>query len=152
METKANDQNALKTQPEENGDQTERTFTQDEVNRIVKDRLAKERAKTEHSQQEHDDQREKELNARECRIECREFLLEKGYPSDMLDSMDTSNPEKFKQEAERIYTAIARSCADNLNDFQGRETPSFTPFDGKPKANELDQAFSRSAKHTPKKW
>ena len=48
-ETKVND-NAVSTQPEDNG--TEKTFTQDEVNRIVSERLSRERAKAEPTEEE----------------------------------------------------------------------------------------------------
>ena len=43
--TDKNTQAAAATQPEDNGAQQGRTFTQEEVNRIVSDRLARERAK-----------------------------------------------------------------------------------------------------------
>ncbi len=58
----------------------ERTFTQDEVNRIVSDRLAREREKL--TGQAKKDEREKALEAREARLDCREYLerLSGGAP------------------------------------------------------------------------
>lgn len=44
--TVANEQQET-TQPEDNGTQSKKTFTQDEVNKIVSERLARERAKSE---------------------------------------------------------------------------------------------------------
>ena len=51
------------------GQGSERTFTQEEVNRIVADRLARERAKSEPSLA---DEREQALKAREAKLDCRE--------------------------------------------------------------------------------
>ena len=47
-----------------------RTFTQDDVNRIVSERLAHEREKLQASAK--DTEREKALAAREARLDCRE--------------------------------------------------------------------------------
>ena len=53
-----------------------RTFTQDDVNRIVSERLAHEREKLQASAR--DTEREKALAAREARLDCREYLDTKG--------------------------------------------------------------------------
>ena len=66
----------------------ERTFTQDEVNRIVQDRLARER--------------EKALEAREARLDCREYLDSKGYPAALLVVLDSSDTAKFKVAADKL--------------------------------------------------
>ncbi len=58
--------------PEASGGQGKgRTFTQEEVNRIVADRLAREKAKAEPSPA---DEREQALKAREAKLDCREYL------------------------------------------------------------------------------
>ena len=54
----------------------ERTFTQDDVNRIVQDRLAKDREKASKELNE----REQELAQREFRLNSRQKLIDKGYP------------------------------------------------------------------------
>lgn len=80
--------------PGENGG---KLFSQDEVNRIVQTRLAEERAK-----QSNPTEREQAITARESRLTCREYLLEIGASADLLDVLDTSDPEKFKQTLEKL--------------------------------------------------
>ena len=60
------DLDAVKANPGANGGSGEKTFTQEEVNRIVSDRLARERDKS--AQQPQEDEREKALKAREARL------------------------------------------------------------------------------------
>ena len=83
----------------------ERTFTQDEVNRIVQDRLARERDKltgqTKKDEREKDE-REKALEAREARLDCREYLDSKGYPAALLEVLDSSDTAKFKAAADKL--------------------------------------------------
>lgn len=81
----------------------ERTFTQDEVNRIVSDRLAREREKL--TGQAKKDEREKALEAREARLDCREYLDTKGYPAallEVLEVLDSSDTAKFKAAADKL--------------------------------------------------
>lgn len=60
--------------PEASGDQgCEKLFTQEDVNRIVSERLA-----------------------------CREYISEHGYPSDLLELLDTSDPERFRGAVEKL--------------------------------------------------
>ena len=96
--------------PEASGGQGgERTFTQEEVNRIVADRLARERAKSEPSPA---DEREQALKAREAKLDCREYLDAQGYPAALLDVLDSSDTAKFKASVEKLvkaFPAIAHS-------------------------------------------
>ena len=89
------------TQPADNGTQgTERMFTQAEVDRIVKDRLA--RAKNTPKEPTEAELRERELVARESRLSCREYLIDQGYPAELLDVIDTSNIEEFMTKADTV--------------------------------------------------
>lgn len=109
------------------GPGSERTFTQDDVNRIVSERLAREKAKAEPSAIDERENamraRENELKAREARLECRDFLekgLEdmdlKGYnsgyaegmgPKALLDILDTSDSARFKKTVLALLEAGA---------------------------------------------
>lgn len=93
--------------PAENGEQAERMFTQDEVNKIVSDRLARERAKAEPKEDERElalREREKAAEAREARYKCEDYLAKlaiderfKGdLEKDFLSALDTSDFDKFK--------------------------------------------------------
>lgn len=100
------------TQPEANGAPTGKTFTQEEVNKIVSDRLAKERAKQEPQADpaaEQLTQREKDLAARESRMTCTEYIKEKGLDAALMDIFDTGDAEVFKANVEKLlalYPAI----------------------------------------------
>lgn len=74
-------------------DQTggQKTFTQDDVNRIVSERLAKDREKASKELNE----REQELAYREFRLNSRQKLIDRGYPESLLDALDCSSEEAF---------------------------------------------------------
>ena len=81
------------------GDSTEpKTFTQEEVNRIVQDRLARERRGTGQTIEE----RELDLTRRENRMKCAEKLTEAGYSKELLDILDTSNAETFMENVGKL--------------------------------------------------
>lgn len=103
-EIKTNQQPEDITHPEDNGAATGKTFTQDEVNRIVSDRLAREREKQ--TQPPQADEREKALKARETRLDCRDYLDSKKYPAELLDVLDSSDAETFKAAAESLMKAF----------------------------------------------
>ncbi len=84
-----------------------KTFTQEEVNRIVSDRLAREKAK---GAQESD--RETALSARENALECREFIEKnRDYPAKLLEILDTSNFKDFKAKADKLMEAFPEISA-----------------------------------------
>lgn len=91
------------TQPEDNGAPAGKTFTQDEVNKIISERLTRERSKAEPDPSE---LRDKELTARENTLTCKEFLSEKGYPAALLDILDTTSSDVFKQKVEKLLEAF----------------------------------------------
>lgn len=95
-----NDRQPTTPTPEDSGGQGEnRTFTQEEVNRIVADRLARERAKAEPSPA---DEREQALKARESKLDCREYLSGEKLPAELADILDTSDAEAFKANVKRL--------------------------------------------------
>ena len=79
----------------DNGGSDGKMFTQEDVNRIVSERLARERDKLV-------DDREKDLKAREARLDCRDYLDSKKYPAKLLDLLDSSDVEKFKTAADAM--------------------------------------------------
>lgn len=124
-----------RTQQSKEGEntQTEKTFTQEEVNRIVQERLAKERNRSGQSMED----REKDLLRRENRMTCAERLTEKQYPKDLLDILDTSDADKFMQNVEKLTQLGLRSP-------DMPPTPrvvSVTPGIGESSDKEFRQAF-----------
>ncbi len=91
--------------PEASGGQGgERTFTQEEVNRIVSERLARDRA--DRAKPSPEDEREQALKVREARLDCREYLDTQGYPAALLDVLDSSDTAKFKAAVEKLVKAF----------------------------------------------
>ena len=96
METK---ENATQTN---NDTAVTKTFTQDEVNRIVSDRLKREHEKM-NEQPSETEQREKELLNRENKMSCKEYIAENGYSSELLDLFNTDNVDEFKENISKLY-------------------------------------------------
>lgn len=80
----------------------QKTFTQDDVNRIVQDRLAKDRAKA----SEELGKREQELNDREFRLNSRQKLIDRGYPESIMDALNCSSEEAFNKALDIIDSLI----------------------------------------------
>ncbi len=108
-EIKNGGQAAGTTQPEANGaPQGGKTFTQEEVNKIVSERLARERSKQEPQTDpaaEQMAQREKDLAARENKLTCTEYIKEKGLDAALMDIFDTGNAEEFKANVDKLLAA-----------------------------------------------
>lgn len=96
MAENGRDIEAAKAHAGDNGGNGGKMFTQEDVNRIVSERLAREREKPV------DDEREKNLKAREARLDCRDYLDSKKYPVKLLDLLDHSDVEKFKAAADAM--------------------------------------------------
>lgn len=100
-ETKNNETQQQPTQPADNGNSGgEKMFTQDEVNKIVSDRLARDRESR--SAQQQNEERESALKAREAKFDCREYVTEQKYPVELLELLDTSDVDKFKETVEKL--------------------------------------------------
>ena len=141
VSNKTEGQNPDTTQPEDNG-AAGKTFTQEEVNRIVSDRLARERAKQEPQiDPEELAQREKDLAARENRQTCAEYIKDKELDAGLLEILDTSEPEEFKKKVDalmKLYPSISHSHA-------AKPVPYFTgPCNGQIKGDSaIAEAFRR---------
>ncbi len=104
--------------PEASGGQGgERTFTQEEVNRIVSERLARDRA--DRAKPSPEDEREQALKVREARLDCREYLDTQGYPAALLDVLDSSDTAKFKSAVEKLVKAFPTLIGAQQPTFAG---------------------------------
>ena len=113
----------VNAQPDQ-GEKSERLFTQAEVNEIVRKRIAKEKAKQpEQAAPAFDDA---ELTARANRLDCREFLLDNGLSPDLLDVIDTTVCRQHHAQAQaqrqddkglvvEVRLNLAQQCRDNQN-------------------------------------
>lgn len=81
-----------------NPDAGEKTFTQDDVNRIIGERLAKEKSKGEQDFSK----REKELEMRELRMTAKEMLNERNLSDKLLDALNYSDKETLEKSITTI--------------------------------------------------
>lgn len=90
------------TNTAETGDTTpttgEKTFTQDDVNRIIGDRLAKEKAKAEAELA----QKEQEIQKRELLLTAKEMLTEHELPAALIEALNMSSPEALARSIQII--------------------------------------------------
>ena len=98
-------QPAATTQPEGNGTPAEgKTFTQEDVNRIIGERLAKEKEKGNSSLE----QREKELAMREkFRMTARELLESQRLPLKLVDAF-----ELYRSKSLRKFHCYDKGCSE----------------------------------------
>lgn len=136
------------TQPTaENGKGGEKLFSQEDVNRIVKERLERDRAKRGNASAPAEpteaEKKEAELNARETRLDCRAYLLERGYSPELLDILGTSNFEHFMKAADDVYRLVHESA---------RQIAGPAPlYDNTPPTVEMPvTGFEHGRKHTPR--
>lgn len=127
MNTEIANQNQ-NTDPAANQGAGEKTFTQDDVNRIVQDRLAKDREKASKELGE----RELELAQREFRLNSRQKLIDKGYPETLLDALNCSSEEAFDKALGIIDGLMEERLATKKDDEKQAqlEAQRAKPFTG----------------------
>lgn len=84
--------------------ESEKVFTQDEVNAIVQKRLKEERDKL----QEERLHMEKELEGRAFKVYVHECLHSKGLPATLADALDVSSKEAFERSLGVVESLLAR--------------------------------------------
>lgn len=94
----------LETAPEqEEQGREQKTFTQEEVNEIIRKRLERERRKAESgSEPETGSDRERTLEERELRVMAREKLIDAGMPSSLADVLRYSDEKSLEKAMETI--------------------------------------------------
>lgn len=126
----------------------EKKFTQADLDRIVKDRLKRSDEAKEKAHSEEIAAIQKSVTERENRLACREYLLDKGYPADLLEIIDTSSPEEFKKKADKAYNLTSGGFSHPAAPLADTESLSSYGRDG----TQISVAFARERKHKPKKW
>ena len=106
----------------------EKTFTQDDVNRIVQERLAKDREKASKELGE----REQELAQREFRLNSRQKLIDKGYPESIMDALNCSSEKEFDKALGIIDGLMEERLASREDDEKQAqlEAQRAKPFTG----------------------
>ena len=101
------DQNTMNNNPA-NG---ERTFTQEEVNRIVSERLNKEKTKGDAALAEREQQfaeREKALANREALIDLKDQLKEYGLPAELLPVLNVQDKDALKAALDALKGLVEK--------------------------------------------
>lgn len=97
------------TNPNPESGAGERTFSQDDVNRIVGERLAAEKRKGEAALAE----REQQLAQRELLLAAKEKLTSAGLPVDLLDALNVSSPEAMDKAITTVKAVIDKIKAES---------------------------------------
>ena len=90
-----------------------KTFSQDDVNRIVGERLAAEKRKGEAALAE----REQQLAQRELLLTAKEKLTESGLPVELLDALNVSSPEAMEKAITTVKAVIDKIKAEAPKPF-----------------------------------
>ena len=99
-------QGTQQTAKTEQVQQQEKTFTQEEVNRIVGERLARVKNGADN---EHFLEREKELTLKERRLDVREKFADMGIPKELLPLVDYSSEENMENSIKLISSYFKSS-------------------------------------------
>jgi len=110
------------------------------VNAIIKKRLSK--LEAQHTATS--ESAAAELAKREARLNCREFLLDKGYSAELLDILGTDDFEAFKQKTEAIYKTVSAPISYPSLKDAGEVRKISDPKD------EIASIFKGKNAHTPK--
>lgn len=110
---KENTMEEIKTPDNQGGSSTqqtgEKTFSQDDVNRIVQERLAKEKGK----QSEELDRRTAELDRRERRMNAIQTLRNNGLPDYLVDALNMDTDEALEESIKAINRLRKESDSDD---------------------------------------
>ena len=112
MENNQNQQTASSGQQQnDQGQQQEKLFTQEDVNRIVGERLARARSAADTNAF---NEREESLNKRELQLDAREKLADAGLPKELLSAINCNS----RKEMENSIEVLSNFYKANSN--QGR--------------------------------
>lgn len=117
----------------------EKTFTQDDVNRIVQERLAKEKAKS--SGEADFAKREQELAQRELHMTAKELLSEKGLPVQIFGALNCTDKETLEKSIatiETVFNEYKASVTSNIKLKGLQPGVSTTVSDSQTAANDLE--------------
>lgn len=123
-------------------EKNEKMFTQQEVNEIIKKRL--ERDKNKNQQYGSDEEVEalkNQLTQRENRLNAKEYLLDNNIPLDVLNMLDTSDLNAFKENVIKLQD----------NGFGVKQDVIVQPL-ADPSINLTDEHKLNFSYHKPKKY
>ena len=89
----------------------EKKFSQKDLDRILAERLSRNKQKQIEAdkliaRQEKIETQERELAEKEKKLQCKEHLLKKGYPIQLLEIIDTNEPIEFMNKVDQVYKLL----------------------------------------------
>lgn len=115
----------------------ERTFTQEDVNRIVGERLAKEKAKGETDFSK----KEQELVQRELRLSAKEMLSSRNLSMQLIDALNCTNKESLEKSIE----IIEKVFNENKKEASIAKIKGAVPADPKNRLDEVNSDDNQDA-------
>lgn len=122
-------------------EESTKSFTQDDVNRIVQERLARERERI-NSMINEDEGIRKELTESRLKLTATKELNAAGYPVEIVDMVDCTDEKACKESIARVkkvYDLAYKKAVDDIYKGNGR-----TPSKGNDVARSIDNRL-RSA-------
>lgn len=119
-----NNQNQADQSQEQNPDndntKASKTFTQEEVNEIVKSRLSREQSRLDKAQEKQAEYaaREAELQEREFALQAKEAMLEKGLPVELASIIKTTDAEGIGKAVELLAKHVKSNTVQNTEKTQ----------------------------------
>ena len=119
----------------------ERTFTQEDVNRIVGERLAKEKAKGDAASAEREQQlaeREKQLANREALYDLKDRLKDMGLPAELLPVLNVQDKAALDKALEALNAYIDEKSKSNkeYQVWEPLKLPKGEPYDLHPNTDQ----------------
>lgn len=109
------------TATETKQDNSQKTFTQDEVNSIIQKRLAEEKSKSKNQNSSISDEKEKELQERESKLviserkfNAKQSLSESNLPAELIDFLDYSSDDSYNESISKLLEIFSKY---GLNDI-----------------------------------
>lgn len=133
----------------------DKKFSQEDIDRIIKDCLRRENEKHEKAVADAVAEKEAEFSAERTRLSCKEYLFDKQYPAEFLDVLDTSDLEAFTQKADKINAMIqaaGQPAAEPVHNFYPGAKPNYMTITGNQEVTEemrRNAGFARDQKHKP---
>ncbi|MDD6070101.1 MAG: DUF4355 domain-containing protein [Clostridiales bacterium] len=122
------DNNNVATEGNKGNNTDGKSFSQEDVNRIVGERLAKEKAKTTQELAE----REKQLEQKELEFKAKSMLAEKGYSGELLEAIRCGSDEELTKSLEIIDRVLEQRGLSKADIEMDKTRPRFTaPLKGR---------------------
>lgn len=124
-----NDVNITEQQNAESTQEGEKTFTQDEVNRIVEKRLNRERSRLNGLLKEDDPReaaladRERAVAIKELQADAREALAAKGIPAEALELLNYTDKESCDKSMEAVKNLMDTVIGKTAEKFIKGDAP-----------------------------